>query len=73
MQDFVHEPYLLSRAALPLAMWEFPKIGGTLFWRPYNKDPTIWGTILGSPIFGNSHVWQVTTTCHVNSAGTVCV
>ena len=20
---------------------EFPKIGGTLFWGPYNKDPTI--------------------------------
>ena len=20
---------------------------------PYNKGPTIWGTILGSPIFGN--------------------
>ena len=29
---------------------------GTLFWGPYNKDPTIWGTILGSPIFGNSHM-----------------
>ena len=34
---------------------EFPKIRGTLFWGPCNKDPTIWGTILGSPIFGNSH------------------
>ena len=22
-------------------IWEFPKIGGTLFWGPYNKDPTI--------------------------------
>ena len=22
-------------------IWEFPKIGGTLFWCPYNKDPTI--------------------------------
>ena len=33
--------------------WEFPKIRGTLFGGPYNKDPTIWGTILGSPIFGN--------------------
>ena len=36
-------------------IWEFPKIRGTLFWGPYNKDPTIWGTILGllgSPIFG---------------------
>ena len=27
---------------------------GILFWGPYNKDPTIWGTIYGSPIFGNS-------------------
>ena len=36
---------------------EFPKIRGTLFGGPYNnKDPTIWGTILGSPIFGNSQV-----------------
>ena len=22
-------------------MWEFPKIRGTLFWGPYNKDPII--------------------------------
>ena len=22
-------------------MWEFPKVGGTLFWGPYFKDPTI--------------------------------
>ena len=36
--------------------WEFPKIRGTLFWGPYNKDPTIRGTFLGSPIFGNSHL-----------------
>ena len=21
--------------------WEFPKITGTLFWGPYNRDPTI--------------------------------
>ena len=21
-------------------IWEFPKIQGTLFWGPYNKDPT---------------------------------
>ena len=21
--------------------WEFPKLGGTLFWGPYNKDPII--------------------------------
>ena len=32
------------------------KTGATLFWGPYNKDPTIQGTILGSPIFGNSQV-----------------
>ena len=24
-------------------MWKFPKIRATLFWGPYNKDPTIWG------------------------------
>ena len=36
---------------------EFPKIGGVpYFGGPYNKDPTILGTILGSPIFGNSHM-----------------
>ena len=29
---------------------------GTLLWGPYNKDPTFLGTILGSPIFGNSHI-----------------
>ena len=29
---------------------------GTLFGAPYNKDPTIDGTILGSPIFGNPHI-----------------
>ena len=29
----------------------------TLFWGPYNKDPTIYkGPISGSPILGNSHV-----------------
>ena len=37
-------------------VWEFPKIRGTLFGGPYNKDPSIWGTILGSPIFGNCHI-----------------
>ena len=29
---------------------------GTLFRCPYNKDPTIWGAIVGSPIFGNLHI-----------------
>ena len=32
------------------------EIQGTLFWGPYNRGPTIYGTILGSPIFGNSQV-----------------
>ena len=30
------------------------QIRGTVFWSPYNKDPTIRGTILGPPILGNS-------------------
>ena len=46
-------PWFLSD--LTKTMWEFPKIMGTLFGGPYNKDPTIWGTILGSPILGNPH------------------
>ena len=33
------------------------KGGRTLFWGPYNKNLTIWGTIFGSPIFGNSHLF----------------
>ena len=37
--------------------WEFPKNRGTLFWGPYNRDPTIYRTIFGSPIFGNSQVY----------------
>ena len=27
----------------------------TLFWGPYSKDDTVYGTIFGSPIFGNPH------------------
>ena len=34
----------------------FRNFGVHNFWRPYDKDPTIYGTILGSPIFGNSHM-----------------
>ena len=26
-----------------LLKWDFPKIRGTFFWGPYNKDPTIQG------------------------------
>ena len=36
--------------------WDFPKVRGTLFWGPYNKDPTSLSTILGSPIFGNPQI-----------------
>ena len=36
--------------------WLPPCGGGSLFWGLYNKDPAILGTILGSPILGNSHV-----------------
>ena len=36
-------------------IWEFPKIRGTLFWGPYNKDPTIQGTILG-PLFSETPI-----------------
>ena len=25
----------------PIPIWEFPKVRGTLFGGPYNKDPTI--------------------------------
>ena len=27
--------------AIGTANWEFSKLGGTLFWGPYDKDPTI--------------------------------
>ena len=44
---FVGDPFDSNRR-------EFPKIRGTLFWGPYNKDPTSLGAILESPFFGNS-------------------
>ena len=37
-------------------IWGLSKLG-SLFWGgTYNKDPSILGAILGSPIFGNSHM-----------------
>ena len=45
-----------SGLGLGFGIWGFPTIRGTLFWGPYNKDPTISGIRLGSPIFGNSHM-----------------
>ena len=37
---------------------EFPKIRRYFIWVLHNEDPTIEGTILGSPILGNSHIGQ---------------
>ena len=48
-----HRSWSLDGPASLNPVWEFPKIRGTLFWGPY-RDPTIQGSILGSPIFGNS-------------------
>ena len=45
----------LKSQGLGFRIWEFPKIRGTLFWGPCNKDRPILGTTLGSPIFGNCH------------------
>ena len=33
-------------------IWGFPKINGTLFGSPHNKDYSILGSILGSHYFG---------------------
>ena len=49
-------------------IWEFPKIRGIL--GPYNKDPIILGTILRSPISGNSHILSYITV-HYNKEYTV--
>ena len=32
---------VMTMPAVALVIWDFPKIRGTLFWSPYNKDPTI--------------------------------
>ena len=51
-----HPPIqLIGTGLLPWRSGDFPKVGATLLWGPYTKDPTISGTILESPIFGNSH------------------
>ena len=39
-----------------MSRWEFPETRGAVFWGLYSQDPTIWGTILGSPIFGNPQI-----------------
>ena len=37
-------------------LWEFRKLGLAYLEVLKNKDPTIYGTPLGSPIFGNPHM-----------------
>ena len=45
-------PRIPVRRSAPLETWGFPKIKGTLFGGPHNKDYSILGSILGSPYFG---------------------
>ena len=45
----------LQKPYIP-AIWRFPKIRGPLFGSPYNKSPTILGSILGPMICGISHI-----------------
>ena len=40
----------LLRTSSAYHTWDFPKIRVPLLGGPYNKDPTNWGIILGSPI-----------------------
>ena len=56
LSGFYCRASLLELWILDRRIWEFPKIRGTLFWCPFNTDPTIYiGSILGSPRFGNPH------------------
>ena len=48
---FIFNIYFMLLARPFLGSGGFQKIGGTLFWGPYDKDPTILGTILGVPYF----------------------
>ena len=49
--------------------WEFPRIRGTLFWGPYKKHPTIWGTTYSGPLFSETPTCRHTYTytyCHIH-------
>ena len=37
----LHRLFMSVRVEGPASTREFPKIRGTVFWGPYNKDPTI--------------------------------
>ena len=39
-----------GRAEFRMLYESFRKLRGNLFWGPYNKDPTVWGTTVGSPM-----------------------
>ena len=43
---------------IQFSTWGFPKIKGTILGIPQNKDYNIWGSILGSPDFGNVPLQQ---------------
>ena len=43
----------VSSEEFPFTKGTFRKLGYLILGVLYNKDPTIYGTILGSPIFGN--------------------
>ena len=49
---------LWTTASSPVfpVIWGFPKIRGTFFGGPNNKDHSILGSILGSPILRNYHI-----------------
>ena len=35
------DAWRMARPAATVLIWGFPKIRGTLFWGPYDKDPSI--------------------------------
>ena len=53
---FTHRPHSSSFLGF---IWEFSKIRGTLSWGPYNKDPTIEGTKLGSPMCSETPIFRI--------------
>ena len=62
------KPAVLAALDQPATIWEFPKIRGTLFWCPYNRDPTIYGTRLGCSILENSLMGD-RSSCSVGTQG----
>ena len=51
------------KESIGFRVWEFPKMRGTLILGSFCKDPTILGIILGSPSFGNPHMWKPELYC----------